>query len=549
MAPAPGPSPRPPQRRRHDHADGDQSDARDRRPPTSSVASSVTATFSEAVQASTVAVSLTSGGGVRPAAPSPTRHHTDRDLQPRPRRSPASTTYTATVTAPPTPPATSWTPSPGPSRPTPPDTTKPTVTARTPAAGAANVATAVHRRTATFSEAVTARLRAVRAPQPGRHPRRRDHGLQRRHAAPRPSTPAAAPRPIHDLHRHPQRRHATPPATPWTRSPGPSPPRRAPRACPCTIWPRTATPAGDRPGHQRGRGRREVPGDPERHRHRGPLLQAHRDHRHPRREPVDQHRHQAGHRHLHRRERQRLAAGELRDAGRVTAGTTYVASYFAPSPLRRQPRLLHHRHHPRPAHRAAPTAPTAATASTGTARRRRFPDQHATTARTTGSTSSSRRRQRTRPRPAWSTGPAAPNATGVPDATPWSRRATARRSHAGTRDDRAAQPRRQRGPRHHRPTTPSAPGSPSRRRTALQLLHDLHRGRQRRPRRRRATAHAAGVLVVPDRRAAAARRLDEGPGGPIAVVTSTGNPSSTYLAEILRAEGLNEFATVRVSTA
>ncbi|MBB3045283.1 N,N-dimethylformamidase beta subunit family domain-containing protein [Nocardioides soli] len=37
---------------------------------------------------------------------------------------------------------------------------------------------------------------------------------------------------------------------------------------------------------------------------------------------------------------------------------------------------------------------------------------------------------------------------------------------------------------------------------------------------------------------------DQGPGGPIAVVTSAGNPVSTYLAEIMRAEGLNEFATV-----
>lgn len=36
----------------------------------------------------------------------------------------------------------------------------------------------------------------------------------------------------------------------------------------------------------------------------------------------------------------------------------------------------------------------------------------------------------------------------------------------------------------------------------------------------------------------------QGPGGPIAVVTSTTNPYSTYLAEILRTEGLNEFATV-----
>ena len=34
---------------------------------------------------------------------------------------------------------------------------------------------------------------------------------------------------------------------------------------------------------------------------------------------------------------------------------------------------------------------------------------------------------------------------------------------------------------------------------------------------------------------------DEGPGGPILVVGSTGNPFSRYYAEILRAEGLNAF--------
>jgi len=41
---------------------------------------------------------------------------------------------------------------------------------------------------------------------------------------------------------------------------------------------------------------------------------------------------------------------------------------------------------------------------------------------------------------------------------------------------------------------------------------------------------------------------DQGPGGPIAVVTSSANPSSKYLAEILRTEGLNEFATIDVGT-
>ncbi|MGN6576926.1 MAG: DUF4082 domain-containing protein, partial [Nocardioides sp.] len=38
---------------------------------------------------------------------------------------------------------------------------------------------------------------------------------------------------------------------------------------------------------------------------------------------------------------------------------------------------------------------------------------------------------------------------------------------------------------------------------------------------------------------------DQGPGGPIAVVTSDANKSSSYLTEILRAEGLNEFTNVK----
>jgi hypothetical protein len=40
---------------------------------------------------------------------------------------------------------------------------------------------------------------------------------------------------------------------------------------------------------------------------------------------------------------------------------------------------------------------------------------------------------------------------------------------------------------------------------------------------------------------------DQGPGGPIAIVTSN-NPYSKYLAEILRTEGLNEFATVDIGS-
>ena len=40
----------------------------------------------------------------------------------------------------------------------------------------------------------------------------------------------------------------------------------------------------------------------------------------------------------------------------------------------------------------------------------------------------------------------------------------------------------------------------------------------------------------------------EGPGGPILVVTSAGNPFGTYYAEILRAEGLNAFAVADITT-
>ena len=47
--------------------------------------------------------------------------------------------------------------------------------------------------------------------------------------------------------------------------------------------------------------------------------------------------------------------------------------------------------------------------------------------------------------------------------------------------------------------------------------------------------------------AAPVRPPDQGPGGPIAVVTSSSNPYSKYLAEILRAEGVNEFSVIDVS--
>ena len=72
--------------------------------------------------------------------------------------------------------------------------------------------------------------------------------------------------------------------------------------------------------------------------------------------------------------------------------------------------------------------------------------------------------------------------------------------------------------------TPSASAAPA---TPAATPWPRSRGASRPPRRRRPASTT-------------------GPGGPIAVVTSSGNPSSSYLAEILRAEGLNEFANLRV---
>jgi hypothetical protein len=40
----------------------------------------------------------------------------------------------------------------------------------------------------------------------------------------------------------------------------------------------------------------------------------------------------------------------------------------------------------------------------------------------------------------------------------------------------------------------------------------------------------------------------QGPGGPIGIVTSSANPYSEYLAEIMRAEGFNEFSTIDVGS-
>ena len=81
-----------------------------------------------------------------------------------------------------------------------------------------------------------------------------------------------------------------------------------------------------------GRARRQVQGRLRRHDHRHPLLQGGGEHRHPHRQPVDRRRHAARAGDVHAT-RPPPAGSTSRFATpvAVTAGTTYVASYFAPN--------------------------------------------------------------------------------------------------------------------------------------------------------------------------------------------------------------------------
>ena len=58
-----------------------------------------------------------------------------------------------------------------------------------------------------------------------------------------------------------------------------------------------------------------------------------------------------------------------------------------------------------------------------------------------------------------------------------------------------------------------------------------------------AAALTAGPAPAPRRRAPG-----QGPGGPVLVVTDPGDPFGAYYAEILRAEGLNEFAVTDIGS-
>ena len=77
---------------------------------------------------------------------------------------------------------------------------------------------------------------------------------------------------------------------------------------------RTATTPSDAERHRPSadRARREVPGRHARHHHRPALLQGRRQHRHPRRPPLDLDGNAARLGDVHRRDRLRLAAGQLR---------------------------------------------------------------------------------------------------------------------------------------------------------------------------------------------------------------------------------------------
>ena len=187
-------------------------------------------------------------------------------------------------------------------------------------------------RRATFSEPVQAGNDRVQPARRGRHARSPATAATTRPTQTATFTPSAALAAAPPTPRRSRGAQDTA-ATPWRpRRPGRSPPRPAVRTCPCTIW-TAATPGEPRDADTGGRrGRREVPLRRRRQRHRRPVLQGHRQHRHPRRAPVVGTGHAAGARRTF--PVRRPPAGSRSRSPRpvaITADTTYVASYYAPN--------------------------------------------------------------------------------------------------------------------------------------------------------------------------------------------------------------------------
>ena len=171
--------------------------------------------------------------------------------------------------------------------------------------------------------------------------------------------------------------------------------------CPCSIWGTSATPANAAETATRGplevgvKFRSQIDGKIT----GAALLQGRDEHRHPRRAPVDAHRHAAGQRHVHQRDRDGLAGGRLLVAGRDHRGHDLRRVLLRPArQLRRRRELLRG---PRRRQRAA--------ARPGRRRGRRqrrlrlrrarhLPHRHLPDRATTGSTSCSRTTARTRAR-------------------------------------------------------------------------------------------------------------------------------------------------------
>ncbi len=271
----------------------------------------LTATFSEPVQAGTVGWSVRDStgnavaGGIGYDAPTQRSNFTPAAALA------ANTAYTATVSGAADPSGNTMAPVSWTFTTAAADITAPTVTAQSPAAGATGVAVGTTA-TATFSEplqtgTVLVALSTNGSPVPGSVIY--DFTTQRATFTPTGALAAnttytVAVSGAKDLAGNVMT------GTSWsfTTAAGPS--------CPCSIWAGTAVP-GDpgRAGHRPGGDRHQVPLGRRRECDGHAVLQGHRQCRYPCRPSVEQHRPTACDGHFHRRERHRLATGQLRDAG------------------------------------------------------------------------------------------------------------------------------------------------------------------------------------------------------------------------------------------